>query len=72
MKIHRNTENIIIYITLFIFHQNVIMESELSEESTLRPQFTVDDLDIEILPIIYEIIRRFVHFNNLIMKIVVV
>lgn len=72
MKIHRNTENIIIYITLFIFHQNVIMESELSEESTLRPQFTVDDLDIEILPIIYEIIRRFVHFNNLIMKIIVV
>lgn len=72
MKIHRNTENIIIYIILFIFHQNVIMESELSEESTLRPQFTVDDLDIEILPIIYEIIRRFVHFNNLIMKIIVV
>lgn len=71
MKIHRNTKNIIIYIVLFIFHQNVIMESELSEESTLRPQFTVDDLDIEILPIIYEIIRRFGHFNNLIIKIVV-
>ncbi|XP_006623697.1 mediator of RNA polymerase II transcription subunit 9 [Apis dorsata] len=34
------------------------MESELSEESTLRSQFTVDDLNIEILPIIYEIIRR--------------
>lgn len=47
------------------------MESELSEETTLRPQFTVDDLDIEILPIIYEIIRRFVYFNNLIIRIVV-
>lgn len=48
------------------------MESELSEESTLRSQFTVDDLNIEILPIIYEIIRRSVHFNNVIIKIVVV
>ena len=37
--------------------QNVIMESELSEEGALRSQFTVDDLDIEILPLIYEIIR---------------
>ncbi|KAF3424903.1 hypothetical protein E2986_06994 [Frieseomelitta varia] len=33
------------------------MESELSEETALRSQFTVDDLDIEILPLIYEIIR---------------
>ncbi|XP_043255525.1 mediator of RNA polymerase II transcription subunit 9 [Colletes gigas] len=34
------------------------MESaELSEEVPSRTQFTVDDLDIEILPVIYEIIR---------------
>ena len=45
------------------------MESELSEETALRSQFTVDDLDIEILPLIYEIIRRFVYFNNLTMKV---
>lgn len=44
------------------------MESELSEEGALRSQFTVDDLDIEILPLIYEIIRRFVYFNNLIVN----
>lgn len=43
------------------------MESELSDETALRSQFTVDDLDIEILPLIYEIIRRFVYFNNLTM-----
>ncbi|EFN87559.1 mediator of RNA polymerase II transcription subunit 9 [Harpegnathos saltator] len=30
---------------------------ELPEEAPLRTQFTVDDLDIEILPLIYEIIR---------------
>ena len=30
-------------------------------DETLRPnQFTVNDLEIEILPLIYEIIRRFV------------
>ncbi|KYN29046.1 Mediator of RNA polymerase II transcription subunit 9 [Trachymyrmex zeteki] len=34
------------------------MESvELSEDISLRTQFTVDNLDIEILPLIYEIIR---------------
>lgn len=38
-----------------------VMESvELPEEVSLRTQFTVDDLDIEILPLIYEIIRRYV------------
>lgn len=31
---------------------------ETIEEKPTRNQFTVDDLDIEILPIIYEIIRR--------------
>ncbi|XP_012540274.1 mediator of RNA polymerase II transcription subunit 9 [Monomorium pharaonis] len=30
---------------------------ELPEDVSLRTQFTVDDLDIEILPLIYEIIR---------------
>ncbi|EGI68988.1 MED9 polymerase, partial [Pseudoatta argentina] len=30
---------------------------ELSEDISLRTQFTVDNLDIEILPLIYEIIR---------------
>ncbi|XP_012227130.1 mediator of RNA polymerase II transcription subunit 9 [Linepithema humile] len=30
---------------------------ELAEDDSLRTQFTVDDLDIEILPLIYEIIR---------------
>ncbi|XP_012060783.1 PREDICTED: mediator of RNA polymerase II transcription subunit 9 [Atta cephalotes] len=30
---------------------------ELSEDIALRTQFTVDNLDIEILPLIYEIIR---------------
>lgn len=54
-----------------MLNQNVIMESELSEEGALRSQFTVDDLDIEILPLIYEIIRRFVYFNNLIFKIMI-
>lgn len=34
--------------------------AELSEDVSLRTQFTVDDLDIEILPLIYEIIRRYV------------
>ncbi|KAL6267113.1 mediator of RNA polymerase II transcription subunit 9 [Pogonomyrmex barbatus] len=35
-----------------------MMESvELTEDASLRTQFTVDDLDIEILPLIYEIIR---------------
>ncbi|XP_018305347.1 mediator of RNA polymerase II transcription subunit 9 isoform X1 [Mycetomoellerius zeteki] len=37
------------------------MESvELSEDISLRTQFTVDNLDIEILPLIYEIIRRYI------------
>lgn len=46
------------------------MESvELSEEAPLRTQFTVDDLDIEILPLIYEIIRRFVYSNILIIRV---
>ncbi|KYN07990.1 PREDICTED: mediator of RNA polymerase II transcription subunit 9 [Cyphomyrmex costatus] len=31
--------------------------AELSEDVSLRTQFTVDNLDIEILPLIYEIIR---------------
>ncbi|EZA53855.1 hypothetical protein DMN91_011053 [Ooceraea biroi] len=31
--------------------------AELPEDASLRTQFTVDDLDIEILPLIYEIIR---------------
>ncbi|XP_011862781.1 PREDICTED: mediator of RNA polymerase II transcription subunit 9 [Vollenhovia emeryi] len=30
---------------------------EQSEDISLRTQFTVDDLDVEILPLIYEIIR---------------
>ncbi|XP_046745074.1 mediator of RNA polymerase II transcription subunit 9 [Diprion similis] len=30
---------------------------EITEEVPARSQFTVDDLDIEILPIVYEIIR---------------
>lgn len=36
--------------------------AELSDDATSCNQFTVDDLDIEILPLIYEIIRRFVFF----------
>lgn len=32
--------------------------SELTEESPIRSSFTVDDLDIEILPLIYDILRR--------------
>lgn len=48
------------------------MESvELSEEVPVRAQFTVDDLDIEILPLIYEIIRRFVYFNRLTIRVLV-
>jgi len=35
---------------------------ELSEDVSVRTQFTVDDLDIEILPLIYEIIRRYLFF----------
>ncbi|KAF7396402.1 hypothetical protein HZH66_007264 [Vespula vulgaris] len=31
--------------------------SELTEESPIRSSFTVDDLDIEILPLIYDILR---------------
>ena len=41
---------------------------ELAEETPTNTQFTVADLDIEILPIIYEIIRRFAsswHYNLL-------
>jgi hypothetical protein len=38
---------------------------ELSEEAVASTQFTLADLDIEILPIIYEIIRRFARFNNI-------
>lgn len=38
---------------------------ELTEENTQRGQFTVDDLDIEILPLIYEIIRRYLSNPNL-------
>lgn len=39
---------------------NIPMEVvELAEETPVNTQFTVADLDIEILPIIYEIIRRF-------------
>lgn len=34
--------------------------AELAEDVSLRTQFTVDDLDVEILPLIYEIIRRYV------------
>ncbi|XP_015521422.1 mediator of RNA polymerase II transcription subunit 9 [Neodiprion pinetum] len=30
---------------------------EIAEEAPARSQFTVDDLDIEILPLVYEIIR---------------
>ncbi|XP_012265732.1 mediator of RNA polymerase II transcription subunit 9 [Athalia rosae] len=30
---------------------------EIAEEAPVRSQFTVDDLDIEILPLIHEIIR---------------
>lgn len=33
---------------------------EMPEETPVRNKFTVDDLDIEILPLIYEIIRRLV------------
>ncbi|KAK2585783.1 hypothetical protein KPH14_010388 [Odynerus spinipes] len=32
--------------------------SELTEESPMRSSFTVDDLDIEMLPLIYDILRR--------------
>lgn len=34
--------------------------SDTAEEATTNSQFTVADLDIEILPVIYDIIRRFV------------
>jgi len=38
---------------------------ELPEDVSLRTtQFTVDDLDIEILPLIYEIIRRYVFLKE--------
>lgn len=41
---------------------NIMEVVELPEEtSTNRSSFTVNDLDIEILPLIYEIIRRFVN-----------
>lgn len=36
---------------------------ELAEEIPVNNQFTIADLDIEILPIIYEIIRRFTSMN---------
>ncbi len=38
--------------------------AEITEEITANSQFTVADLDIEILPVIYDIIRRFV-FNKI-------